>query len=515
MKRGMSRGKSRDRAAGRAKLLAVLALAYWCVRLGSNQAAAADPVPWTLPTLFARVPPLKHDANGRWPMICIEPFRLSADDNSFAQGIPLPAETIRELLKRGLTQHIPPRIHYLDYAKAFQAAGSPVIFMEGSAFNGPAGDVPDGLHRLPPDFQRDPEQPAQQPSYPCPLLLEGWRLQADQLRTTYRAFRDAGVTVNAAWLDWEIEPYPGKSQWREAKACSRCRDMFPPGVLDDFDRYRAFITRWRVGLFSAYVAAPILEVFPRCSVTNWELVLSSADHPTPRWSGAGGVPPVDMGLFTAANPVAYGNTAWYRVNWKEAWNWPLDELHMDRVYTSVMLGQFSAHAENARRTAPETQSIPWVDRYCADDRDPKIPILSRTRYREILRHLWLRGADGMQIFNPNWFGDQPEKHAIVTEEIEDAVAVYDELLADRRFLDAGIIMNTSVLAPPDDTPIWSGLRLGDEAVVRTFTQGPAPARLTITPFDGAGPIELESPPQGATYRLKKEAGKVTLVNGAR
>ena len=491
--------------------MAVLAVACCCACTGPNRAAAADPVPCTLPMLFSRVPPLKHDAAGRWPMICIEPFRLTADDNSFALAKPLPAETIRELLRRGLTQHIPPRINYLDYAKALQAAGSPVILLEGSAFNGPAGDVADGLHQLPADFQRDPDQPAQQPSYPCPLLLEGWRLQAEQLRSTYRAFRDAGVTVNAAWLDWEIEPYPGKSQWREARACSRCSEMFPPGVLDDFDRYRGFITRWRVGLFSSYVAAPILEVFPRCSVTNWELVMSSADHPTPRWSGAAAVPPTGIGLFTAANPVAYGNTAWYGLNWKAEWNWPLDQPHMDRLYTSVMLGQFSMHEQNAQRAAPEKQSIPWVDRYCADDRDPKIPILSRARYREILRHLWLRGADGMQIFNPNWFPDQPEKAAIVTEEIEDAVAVYDELLADRRFLEGGTTMNTAVVPPPDDSSIWSGLRLGDEAVIRTFTQGSQPVKLSISPFEGVGPIELESTPQGATYRLKKQGTEVKLL----
>ncbi len=495
----------------RKTVLVVLAIHCCQPDLAINRAAAADPVPLTLPALFERVPPLKHDASGRWPMICIEPFRLSADDNSFAQAKPLPAEAIRELLKRGLTQHIPPRTNYLDYAKALQAAGSPVIFMEGSAFNGPAGDVPDGLHRLPADFERDPDQPAQQPSYPCPLLLEGWRSQAEQLRTTYRTFRDAGVTVNAAWLDWEIEPYAGKSQWREAKACSRCRGMFPPGVLDDLDRYCGFITRWRAGLFSAYVAAPILEVFPQCSITNWELVISSADHPTPRWSGATAVPPTGIGLFTAANPVAYGNTAWYGLNWKTEWNWPLDEPHMDRLYTSVMLGQFSAHEENARRLAPEKQSIPWVDRYCADDRDPKIPILSRKRYREILRHLWLRGADGMQVFNPNWFPDQPEKAAIVSEEIEDAVAVYDEMLAYRRFLDGGSTLNTAVAAPPDNAPIWSGLRLGDEAVVRTFTQGTEPVKLNITPFAGAAPIELESTPEGVTYGLKMEAGKVTVL----
>ena len=473
-----------------------------------------EKVEWILPTLFKRVPPLKHDNKGRFPMICIEGFKLNADDKSWNEAKPFPPEVIRELAKRGLTQWIPPRENYIPFALALQQNGAGVIMMEGGAFNGPAGEVEGGLHILPKDFVRDPDQPGQQPSYPCPLLLEGWRKKAEELRATFGKYKAAGVNVDAAWLDWEIEPYPGKSQWREAKACSRCRAMFPAGVLDDFERYRKFITLWRRDLYSAYVAAPILESYPRCSITNWEFVISTPAIPTPSWSGSRALPPNDLGMLTAANPVAYGNTAWYEINWKKEWNWPLDEAHMDRVYTSVMLGEISGHEANAMVSAPEKGSIPWVDRYCADDRDPKIPILSRVRYREILRHCWLRGADGMQIFNPAWFPDQPDKMAIVTEEVEDAQAIYDEMLAYRKFLDGGVTMNTAVLAPPDNGAIWSGLRLGDEAIVRAFTQNATSIRATLIPFPDAtgkgASVELDCPPQGATYLLKKTGDKVSI-----
>src|ERR1700722_869395 len=205
---------------------------------GGAIARAAEEVPWTLPTLFKKVPPLKHDARGRWPMICIEPFRLSPEDQSFTEGKPFPAEMIRELVKRGLTQFIPPQEKYIPFAVALQREGARVIMMEGNAFNGPAGEVPDGLHQLPADFKRDPEQPAQQQRFPCPHLLEGWRKKADELRTTFRKFKAAGVNIDAVWLDWEVEPLPGKAEWREAKACARCQKMIPPEILDDFDRYK-------------------------------------------------------------------------------------------------------------------------------------------------------------------------------------------------------------------------------------------------------------------------------------
>src|SRR5208337_4972291 len=110
----------------------------------------------------------------------------------------------------------------------------------------------------------------------------------------------------------------------EARACSRCRAMFPPGVLDNYDRYNAFITRLRNNLFSTYAAAPILEVFPKCSVTNWELVYSSPERPTASWGDTHRFPPADLGLFNTANPVVYGDTAWYKEHWKADWNWPLD-----------------------------------------------------------------------------------------------------------------------------------------------------------------------------------------------
>ncbi len=481
-------------------LLLLLAVGGWAASL-----------PCTIDEVCKRVPVLTHDNSGRFPMIAIEAFRLSPTDRSFEDAKPLPAEAIKALAQRGLTQWIPPDARYIPFAKALQDGGAAVIMMQGEAFNGPAGDVPDGLHQLPADFKRDPDQPAQQPKYPCPLLTAGWQVKADKIRDTMRQFKAAGINIDAVWLDWEIEPYPGKSEWNEAKACSRCRQEFPAGVLDDFDRYRAFIFRLRTALFSTYLVAPVLESYPGCSVTNWEVVLSSPDVPTPSWSGTRTFPPVGLGLFTAANPVAYGNTIWYRYHWKKEWGWPLDVAHMDRVYTSVMLGEISKHEENAMRLAPETQSIPWVDFFCADDRDEKIPILSRPRYREILRHCWLRGADGMQIFNPAWFDAKDPKAPIMFEELEDAVQVYDEMLAYRKFLDRGTVMHTATFAPTEDGPVWSGLRLGDEAVVRGFTQGDKPVTAGFTPFEGADPVSLTCPPAGATYLLKREGAKVVVT----
>ncbi len=476
--------------------------------------------PWFLPELLRRVAPLTHDARGRLPMICITPFRMSAEDKSFEEGRPLPTEMIRQLKARGLTQFLYPQEKYLPYAKALQREQAGVIVLEASAFNGPGGEdekgqaVADWLHVLPKGY-KGLERPPQQPRFPCPLLLEGWRRKAELYRSFFRKCKAEGIQVQGVWLDQEVEPYGGEAQWREAQACSRCRALFPAGVLDDHQRYRAFIGRWRNELFSAYLVAPVLESFPRCAVTNWHEVISSLEIPTPGWTGEDLLPPRGIGMYTAANPVVYGNTLWYSLHWKKEWNWPLDAAHMDRLYTHVMLAQISAHEANARRLAPEKLCIPWVDRFCADDRDPKIPILSRGRYREILRHCWLRGADSMQIFNPVWFDSDPLREAIVAEEVEDAVAVYDEMLAFRELLDAGVTLGLAVPEVTDDGPIWSGRRLKDRAVVRLFSMGPKPLKARIRPFDQAGEIELDCPPQGATYLLERQGDKVRIGESGR
>lgn len=206
--------------------------------------------------------------------------------------------------------------------------------------------------------------------------------------------------------------------------------------------------------------------------------------------------------------MAYGNDLYYRIHWEKVWtdpaNTPLDVEHMDRLYTTIMLAQVSANAFNAERWAPYKLSAPWVARYCPDVGDENVPILSRERYLEILRHIWLRGADTMQIFNAH----RKEYPQIATEEVEDAVAVYGEVLAFRRFLDHGAIMNTTIPRPEDDGVIWSGLRLEDEAVVRIFTPADKTATVTLAPWPGTE-VGLKATPKGAYYLLTRVDGKVS------
>jgi hypothetical protein len=164
---------------------------------------------------------------------------------------------------------------------------------------------------------------------------------------------------------------------------------------------------------------------------------------------------------------------------------------------------------NRRVYAPEKECIPWVDRWCPDNPDPAIPIISRVAYRECLRHLWLRGVDGMQIFQPR----RPGYEDLVFTELIDAIAVYDEMLAWRRFLDDGVELNFTVPDPQDVGALWSGLRLEDTALIRTVVQAAEPAEVTVVAWPEM-PVTLTATPAGETWLLTRAGDKVTAEKQA-
>ena len=447
--------------------------------------------PAFLERLKKEVPPLKHPRGKRRPMILWECV-------SFKPQAP---EVYKALLARGLTQNIQMSEKMLPTARALQKAGSPVIMMQGSGGPWPYDQAPSWAHQYV-DGYKAKKSKSWWPSWKaCPAVFEGWRVNADRIRQTLGKFKAAGVTVDAVWMDWEGEPGSSRARggWENARHCKRCRQTIPPAVLADYSRWGGYCYRLHKGLLAAYLAAPVRDVFPRCSVTNWMVVYSTPQRTVRGW-GNGTVPTVVPTLFTATNPVAYGNDIFWKFWLKK---WPLDRRSVDRFYMHLLVRQVSDDSANKLTYGPEVDCVPWVARWCPDKGDPNIPMISRPAYREALRHIWLRGADGMQVFNPR----RPGYDDIVFAEAADAVAVYDEMLAHARFLDRGEILCCDVPDLHAEGVLWSGLRLGDEALVRAVHQGKAAKTIRIEPWPGAA-IEIQAPPDGATYVLKRDGKTV-------
>jgi hypothetical protein len=245
------------------------------------------------------------------------------------------------------------------------------------------------------------------------------------------------------------------------------------------------------------------EVFPRCSTTNWHATVSTSERPVRNWLDHAYCPVVPP-FFTASNPVAYGNTVSFRL-WKTEYK--LDREHVDEFYMHFLLREVSDDAANRLTWTPGRGSVPWVCRWCPDDSDPKIPVMSRERYREALRHLWLRGITGMQVFNPVRAGYEN----MALAEVEDAAAVYDGMLEYREFLDGGTPLCLDVPGPQDGGVIWSGLKKGNRAVVRVFNSSGGRRTVTLEPWPGSR-ITLGATSQGKTWLLVLDGKKIKAVD---
>ena len=447
------------------------------------------PVPsfsW-LQQIAANVPPLTRARGDSFPMILWEAGPFTAQSTA----------TYQMLLARGLTQHIQLDEAMIPTAKALKAAGSPVIMMQGVGGTWPAslaGALSVWAHVLDAGFQPS------EGLHACPAITKGWAIEAGNVRTILQKFKDAGVTVDGVWMDWEGDPVSGAERYQQAVHCSRCRATLPPEVLESEEAFSNYCWRRYQELTGTYLAAPAMEIFPSCSTTNWRSMISTPSRPLRSWSGRT-YPPSVPAMFSASNPVAYGNTVLY-YQWKPQFRF--DREHVDQFYTHHLLDEVSGDATNRMTWAPGRESVPWVARWVPDDPDPTIPIMTRERYREVLRHLWLRGISSMQIFNPK----RPGYEALALAEVQDAVAVYDEMLQYREFQQGGEVLGLAVPKVQSGGVIWSGLRLGDRAIVRTFKQG-----------SGRVPFEVEPWPNrrimlaagaGKTYVLKLKGSVVVI-----
>jgi hypothetical protein len=121
--------------------------------------------------------------------------------------------------------------------------------------------------------------------------------------------------------------------------------------------------------------------------------------------------------------------------------------------------------------------------------------------------MWLRGIDGMQLFNPR----RAEYEEVWLQELQDAVSAYDEILAHRDFLERGEVMNLAYPGPQDDGVFWSGLRLDDRALVRLTNQGGRSSDLTLEPWPGAPVTLTVTADSGRTCLLTRTAKGVQVA----
>lgn len=453
----------------------------------------AQTEPRWLDTIVANVTPLKNDRGDRLPMIMWHDFGFGV----------LHENDLAALSERGLCQHLQLSEAMIPAALAVQEAGLPVILMEGRTDSWPyslAEDASEWSH----DFDLSFPQPwfgkddVFEWHGACPHKTAGWEILERQTRLTLEKFRDAGVTVNGVWMDFEGDPYPWSHLFDQMQACRRCRVELPADVIGNKKLWRDHSWQRYVRLYDQHFAKPVREVFPDCLVTNWHVVRSTRDRPVRYFVRDTDLPELNFQFFNTTNPIGYASD----VVWQARHGGASDTAQRiaDRFFIHEVLQQVSTDAAN--RGQSDVRCVPWVARVCKLS-EQETPIMSRPMYREALRHLWLRGIATMQIFNPVIAGHE---RASLTE-VQDAVMIYDEMLAERDRLADAEVMNLQLPSNADGEPgsgvLWSGMRSRQRAVIRMIALG-QPATITVECWPGQRE-SLEAKPEGTTYRIERRS----------
>lgn len=209
-------------------------------------------------------------------------------------------------------------------------------------------------------------------------------------------------------------------------------------------------------------------------------------------------------------PSAYANTSDLPRAFKDR---PITQAAADLYYFQRLLEIVSRASE---KVIPGKRSMPYLSRFVTDNPDEtyRFP-MSQDVYRELVRHVWLRGADGLYLFNLGYpTTPQTVTAAFSFESVEDARSVTDELLAHREFLDQGVPMTFAVPKSVEAEAAWSGRRLpGGRCLVRAVSLGKDDARVRVAVADGLT-VDLDAPQAGATY-LVSATGQVRKVASGR
>jgi len=469
---------------------------------------------WDMESLFEVVQPMRHALGSRLPLLnWFHPLSAYRGGKDVAQRLIEPARSGRlreiflELWKRGMT--IPVEMLWgatpesiMAVATVVHEAGLP-LHLIAPGVGGPGQNT---LYGDPNTWIESPGTTGKVERWPC-LPLADPTADAAWMRNWVERFKNAGMTIAGVWADFEgPPPHPWNGIYEAQLASPEYRKHFPPGVLDDRERFIQFAINLRHEVISQAMADPVLEAFPDALVGNYYDCISGQEVPYIDHEGCV-YPPCEFGRLNTVMPSTYGLTRqlprYYNADWA------VTPRSAEQAHFTLMMRSMSTANANKR---PGIRSIPFVSRYLPEGSPPRFNLgLSKALYREFIRHAILRGSDSFFLLNLGF----PTKEQLVTpadgfEAMEDARSVLDELLAHRRFLDDGQPMCFDVPAMFTTGAVWSGLRRGDECLIRAFSLGQSGRRVAVEAFPAkpgqpAVTLAVEAPVDGASYIVRRDS----------
>lgn len=293
------------------------------------------------------------------------------------------------------------------------------------------------------------------------------------------------------------------------------RQRYGADVLNSAVKFQQYATDLRAWLLDESARKAFVEIYGVAALTGYYGdVFSTPARPFYDMNNSPHAIKVELAHGKASMPALYANNRHLR-RYVGGDGQPIaNQAHADDVYWHLMLKTFSSSATNA---GDHARSVPWVAQYVREDRSGIFNYaMSVNLYKELLRHLWLRGAVGMYVFNPYNPGVDAANvymtasHSI--DELEYVRSVLDEMLCFRDFLERGVAMNFDYRPMFDRGPVWSGLARDGEAIVRVVSPNGVANEVIaqITVPEGTTFHDLPVPPGGATYILKKDGRKLRV-----
>lgn len=460
-----------------------------------------EPEPlWDLDTFFRMVQPMQHGLQGRMPLLYWG-MPLYAGFYTAMQQAGALAPAIAGLAARGFVPQVrldPSISDSVVLAKALQDAGQPVYLLI------PQNDlVLSTAYANCPVWVTGPDDNkngalGSWPAWPLADPAPG----AARVSSLLAPIAAAGIDVAGVFFDDEAGPAPWNGVWQADANSPAARAVFPPGTLDTYDHYNEYVYSLATQLDQQIMFDPVHALWPTAKVANFDMVQSGATTPFVATNGVI-FPQITLPPGAAEMPMAYAD------------DWNLLKIFNPATFTQPVSDGFYLHSLLASVTtaqvnrAPGMMDIPYVSAFAeshANVVDPRLQLgMSSGAYKELLRHLWLRGVDGMFLFT---FG-----RSVVPsfQQVEAARSVYDEMLQYPGFLQNGTPLNLT-LPTVSGAPIWSGLRWGNQALIRTYPDGPADTTVTLSPFAGIT-VTLPAPAGGATYIVNSD-GTFNLAGAA-
>lgn len=454
------------------------------------------PLTYDVDTLLRMVQPMRNALNGRAPLLVWSLPQYPGDLHADLANGSL-TTFVRELAARGITFSIPVGSGYsadylMTWAQAMQQANVPVNLLF-PAYDIISGHVWQNATLWAPGTNALlPGQTYQWPALPLADPAPAAAFVASQLLP----YQQAGIHVAAVWFDDEGAPDPFNGVYEAQKSNPQVAALYPPGVLDSWQSFSQWVYQLRANLQSAIMADPVHQMFPGAIVGNFNDFGSSAATPYVDVADVS-YQPHDIGRNDVMMPGVYNSFMPMQALMAGQ---PQTQTSADAIYFSQALMSASSSLANLG----DKQAIPYIS---ADmPAQGTSFVMSDAAFKEELLHLWMRGASNMYVFPGPMAGASIEA---AFHEIELAREVYDQMLDWRPFLDNGTPMNTTPPPVGSGNSVWSGLKLGDQALVRTYTTGGTDGTVTVQAFANVT-VTLDAPAAGATYLISSD-GRVQSV----